>query len=255
MPIKKLTASHPQLMVPIYLKTWLFFSFLNLCESGYFLRQKNGKTQLIQIVGNDYSLLDSQRETYLEDLKKEEENYNDIETIKSPKVEEKKNKKSKTKLKPKNSSETQTKDAKTTPRPKRPSQTIPRPTIPIPTIPRPTRPRPTRPRPKRPIPKRPRPTRPRPTRPRPTRPTTSTDDCGDLIEKDVNIKDQNLQGQAGIPDPKACAAFCKTKAGCMYWTWTGKPNPLCKLKTSSSGKVHMKPFKGMKPTFSGQRPC
>ena len=84
-------------MVPGYLKTWLFFSFLNLCESGYFLREKNGKIELVKIVGNDYSLLDSQRETYLEDLKKEEEKYYESETIKRPKVEEKKNKKNKTK--------------------------------------------------------------------------------------------------------------------------------------------------------------
>ena len=95
--------------------------------------------------------------------------------------------------------------------------------------------------------------------------STPTDDCGDLIEENVNIKYHNLQFQAGIRDPKACAAFCKSKAGdssgyrrCKYWTWRGLPYPVCFLKTSSEGKFYQKPEKvayGMKIMFSGPRPC
>ena len=61
-------------MVPGYLKIWLFFSLLNLCELRIFLRKTAGKVELVTLTGNDFSLLDSQRETYLKELKREEEN-------------------------------------------------------------------------------------------------------------------------------------------------------------------------------------
>ena len=92
-----------------------------------------------------------------------------------------------------------------------------------------------------------------------------TGDCGDLIEENVNIKYHNLQFQAGIRDPKACATFCVSKAGdssgyrrCKYCTWRGLLHPVCFLKTSSAGKFYQKPEKvayGMKIMFSGPRPC
>ena len=295
-------------MVPAYLKSWLLVSFLNMSELRLFLRERNGKFELVKLAGNDYSLPDTQRDTYLEELKKEENMYNGSEIKKSPKVnsytsseeirnseelyleelkrEENKYDKSKTENNIKNISEAQTQDKdkrprplrptptrpSTTasipsrPRPTRPRPTRPRPTRPRPTRPRPTRPKPTRPRPTRPRPTRPRPTSPRPTRPRPTRPSTTRaaptpspgidnkEGCGDLIEINVNIKDDNLQSQSGILDPKACAAFCKTNPGCNYWTWKGIPGitftGMCHLKTSSSGKQTVQ-----ETVYSGQRPC
>ena len=60
--------------MPCYLKIWLFFSLVNLCELRSFLRKTDGKVELVTLTANDYSLLDSQRETYLKELKREEEN-------------------------------------------------------------------------------------------------------------------------------------------------------------------------------------
>ena len=68
-------ASSRPLMVPGHLRAWVLLSLLHLNELRIFLIKKNER-----FIGNDYNLLDNQRETYLEDLKKEEEKFKESET-------------------------------------------------------------------------------------------------------------------------------------------------------------------------------
>ena len=63
-------------MVPGQLRAWILLSLLHLNELRLFLIKKNEKN-----IGNDYNLLDNQRETYLEDLKREEEKFKESEII------------------------------------------------------------------------------------------------------------------------------------------------------------------------------